>query len=133
LTEQLQKNRDLERIIELSSREVTDEESIEHFNLKNKLESQLEDGNNWQKYSKQIETMIKINSDAKTVEEFFQKHKLPQLLISMTKDGDTKIEKLESTKELEEKLDRIFELIEMSNGDDLPELYYNLKQEFETS
>ena len=38
-------SKDLERIIELSSREVTDEEGIEHFNLKNKLEESLEKGN----------------------------------------------------------------------------------------
>ena len=39
------RSKDLERIIELSSREVTDEEGLEHFNLKNKLEESLEKGN----------------------------------------------------------------------------------------
>jgi len=111
LTKRLDENQDLERLLELrwdNSIEYLEDEKYdcgkEYQLIKSKIESQLEDGINWQKYSKQIETMIKIYSDAKTVEEFFQKHKLPQFIVSITKEGDTKIEKLESTKELERQI-----------------------------
>ena len=111
MTKRLDENQDLERLLELrwdNSIEYLEDEKYdcgkEYQLIKSKIESQLEDGINWQKYSKQIETMIKIYSDAKTVEEFFQKHKLPQFIVSITKEGDTKIEKLESTKELERQI-----------------------------
>ncbi|KKN76182.1 hypothetical protein LCGC14_0372080 [marine sediment metagenome] len=40
-------NKDLDRLDELSSREITDEEGIEHFELRNKIEGELEKAELW--------------------------------------------------------------------------------------
>lgn len=86
------------------------------------LSKSKEDGEKWQKYSKQIETIIHLYSDAKTVEDFFIKHQMPKFIINITKDGESKIEKIQSVKDLESQIttltnenDKYEEMIEKKN------------------
>lgn len=47
-------------------------------------------------YSQLLESIVRINSDCKTLDEFIQKYQLPKLLVTVSQNGEPKIEKLET-------------------------------------
>ena len=64
--------------------------------------TETEKAEKWDKYSQQFETALRLYTDCKTMEEFFIKNQLPKFLVTITEDGKTKMEKIDSVKKLEQ-------------------------------
>ena len=98
-------SKDLERIIELSSRDVTDEEGLEHFNLKNKLEESLEKAKKW---DSKIQFWIDNGVPKEKAEKWHTQTEESFIRVS----AETYHENIK----LKEKLEKITELIKQSDG-----------------
>jgi len=70
----------------------------------------------WDKYSQQFETALRVYTDCKTMEEFFIKNQLPKFLVTITEDGKTKMEKIDSVKKLEQENKQLKELLDAKHS-----------------
>jgi len=78
----------------------------------NQLKENQVKAEKWDKYSQQLETIIRVYDDKLTIDEFFQKYQLPKFLISISKDGETKMEQIHDCKKLEQQNKKLQKMVD---------------------
>ncbi|KKL54518.1 hypothetical protein LCGC14_2264650, partial [marine sediment metagenome] len=63
----------------------------------------------WDKYSKQFETALQLYSNAKTIDEFFLKNKLPQFIININDEAKILLKQTHD-REIVERLKKLIEM-----------------------